>query len=175
MESREGAPRRREPAVDLKAVRPFAVRDLPPGELFGAGDLRQIEILAVDRAEPQGIAVGEDRSAGVGHDQIVDVRLLGRLHQEFLELEASPAQSDPRPGARLEGADQRRPLLHEEARRLFLLPVDVLQSHEDEDRGEYDDRPDDQPGRDRRPESVHSVSFAVHSRAPFDGLCLDTC
>ena len=159
---RRAPSRRRKPAVDLEGVRPFAVRDLPPGELLGTGDFRQVEVLAVDRADPQGVAVGQDRSPGVGHDQVVDVRLLGRLHEELLELEAAPAQPDPRPGARLEGTDQGRPLLHEEARGLFLLPVDVLQGHEDEDRDEDHDRPDDQPGRDHRPEPLPAVSLAVH-------------
>ncbi len=158
----KGAARRREPPVDLEGVGPFAVRDLAPGESFRTGDLRQIEIVAVTHAEPRGVAVGEDRSLGVGDDQVVDVRLLGRLHEELLELEAAPVQPDPRPGARLEGTDQGRPLLHEEAGRLLLLPVDVLQGHEDEERDEDHDRPDDQPGRDHRPEPSIFLLLTKH-------------
>ena len=155
----KGAARRREPPVDFEGVGPFAVRDPAPGESFRLGDLRQVEIEAVTHAEPRGIAVGEDRPLDVGDDQVVDVRLPGRLHEELLELEAAPLKPDPSPGAGLEGADQGGPLLHEEAGRLLLLPVEVLQGHEDEERREDHDRADDQPGRDYRPEPPVFSSF----------------
>ena len=148
----KGAAGRREPPVDFESVGPFAVRDPAPGESFRFGDLRQVEIEAVTHAEPGGVAVGEDRPLDVRDDQVVDVRLPGGFHEELLELEAAPLKPDPCPGACLEGADQGRPLLHEEPGRLLLLPVEVLQGHKDEERHEDHDRTDDQPGRDDRPE-----------------------
>jgi len=70
------------------------------------------------------------------------------------------------PSDRLKGTDQGRPLLHEEARCLFLLPVDVLDGHEDEDRDEDHDCPDDQPRRDHRPKAFLFASLAVYA-VPF--------
>ena len=163
-ETREVSARRCKPPVYLEGVGPLAVRDLSPGERLRTGDLFQVEFRTVAQADPRGIAVGHDLPPDVGDDQVIDIGLLGRLHEELLELKASPAHAESRPRARLEGADKGRPFLHEEARGLFPLPVDVFQGREDEERYDDRDRADDQPGGDHRPEPPLSSRFLpVHS------------
>ena len=179
---RTGLLRRREPAINLEAVRPFTVGDLTPRDGFGIGDLQQVEVLTVDHSDSQGVAVGQDRSLRIGHDQVVDVGLLGRFHEEFLKLKIPPAQTDPRSGAGLKRTDQGRPLLHEETGRLLLLPVDVHQGQKTENRDEDHDRPDDQPGRGHRPEPFPHIRLSIHHPPPYSGYLLtiwipqvDTC
>jgi len=54
------------------------------------GDAGQVEVGAVEVADPVWVAVGQDYPGGVGDDEVIDARLLCRFDEEFLERRCGP-------------------------------------------------------------------------------------
>jgi len=158
--------RRFELAVDFKGVRPLRVGHPSPPGVRRTGYAFEIEVRSVDFTDQRGVAVGQDHPLDIRHDQVVDIRLPRRFHEELLQLEVPPSKADAGSHTRLEGTDQRRSLLDEESRRLLALPADILKRNEDEKRQQHRRCADDEPGGDAGPESFFSEGPFLFSHNP---------
>jgi hypothetical protein len=92
---------------------------------------------------------------------MIDVGLLRRLDEQFLELKTAPLHTDARACTGLERPDQSRSLFEQKLGRIFFLLVDIGHGHENENGYENDQRANDDPGRDAQPKFLFSSVRSV--------------
>ena len=142
-----------EPPVHLENLAAVRHPDAPPLHVRNPSDFFEIRFGLVHPADLVEVAVGDDDSASVGHHQVNDIGLSGRLGEQVLELEFAhhpPAHAGAGPG--FEGADQRGAFLGEQPHGVFLLPVDVLDRQDRKDRHQDDGDPQVNEARNPGPQ-----------------------
>jgi len=147
----EGTGGRGETPVHLEGIGALFVGHLAPLGGLDGDETGQIEVGAVEVADPVRVAVGQDYPGGVGDDEVIDARLLCRFYEEFLEPEGVPAQAGAGACPGLEGADQGVALFQQQAVGFRFLPVQALHGHEDEQGHQHQRCPDDEPWGDDGP------------------------
>jgi len=142
----------RKPAKDLEGACPVGPLDDPPLRMALDGKGRQIQARFVHLADHTGIAVREDPALRVGDGEVLHARLLGRLDEELLQLEAAPPHplSGPRP--RLEGADDGLALLQQKPRAHVPVTGDILQGEKGKQRDQERHGAEDHPGGHEGPQ-----------------------
>ncbi len=71
----------------------------------------------------------------IGHNEINDIGLLGRLGKQLLQLKSAPLPAHhPGAGAGLKGPDQGRAFFQQEMDTFFFLAVDVFNGNKNNDR-----------------------------------------
>ena len=82
-------------AIHLKYILTVGSGDQTPLQVFGLCYGFKVQFNTMDAANLLGIAVGNGLAGLIGHHQINDIGLLGRLGQQLLKLKSTPLPAAP--------------------------------------------------------------------------------